>query len=133
MFLNYRKYRSLGTPTRLTFQARLLHNQEGDNAEKGGFPKRAVFERSRRQLFWAYGSMFASFWLWSNRAWKVSLGGMPRLRYLGILVSDTFKTCPFYGYAKREAHNINWSPHDNAKAAPFTGATLRTIMVALCR
>ena len=40
------KYRinSLGTPPRLTFQARLLHNQEGANAEK------AVFERSRREL-----------------------------------------------------------------------------------
>ena len=35
---------SLGTPPRLTFQARLLHNQEGANA------KRAVFERSRREL-----------------------------------------------------------------------------------
>ena len=26
--------------------------------------------------------MFASSWLWSNRAWKVSLGGVPGLRYL---------------------------------------------------
>ena len=29
----------LGTPPRLTFQARLLHNREGANAEKGGFRK----------------------------------------------------------------------------------------------
>ena len=44
----YRKYRSLGTPPRRTFQARLLHNQEGANAEKGGFRKissRAFFRR----------------------------------------------------------------------------------------
>ena len=33
------KYRSLGTPPRLTFQARLLHNQEGANAGKGGSRK----------------------------------------------------------------------------------------------
>ena len=38
--MNKHKYRSLGTPPRLTFQARLLHNQEGaNNAEKGGFRK----------------------------------------------------------------------------------------------
>ena len=36
---------SLGTAPRLTFQARLLHNQEGVP-----MPKRAVFERSRREL-----------------------------------------------------------------------------------
>ena len=35
----YRKDQSLGTLPRLTFQARLLHNQEGANAEKGGFQK----------------------------------------------------------------------------------------------
>ena len=28
--------------------------------------------------------MFTSSWLWSNRAWKVSLGCVPRLRYLRI-------------------------------------------------
>ena len=39
-----RKHRSLGTPPRLTFQARLLHNQEGSIAEKGDF------ERFRREL-----------------------------------------------------------------------------------
>ena len=47
----YRKYRSLGTPPRLTFQVRLLHNQEGANAEKGGFRKissRAFFRRIGR-------------------------------------------------------------------------------------
>ena len=47
----YRKHRSLGTPPRLTFQARLLHNQEGANAEKGGFRKissRAFFRRIGR-------------------------------------------------------------------------------------
>ena len=47
----YRKYRSLGTPPRLTFQARLLHNQEGANVEKGGFRKissRAFFRRIGR-------------------------------------------------------------------------------------
>ena len=47
----YREYRSLGTPPRLTFQARLLHNQEGANAEKGGFRKissRAFFRRIGR-------------------------------------------------------------------------------------
>ena len=46
----YRKDRSLGTPPRLTFQARLL-NQEGANAEKGGFRKissRAFFRRIGR-------------------------------------------------------------------------------------
>ena len=31
--LYYRKYRSLGTPPRLTFQVRLLHNQEDVNTE----------------------------------------------------------------------------------------------------
>ena len=30
----YRKYRSLGTPPRLTFQARLLHNQEDVNTDR---------------------------------------------------------------------------------------------------
>ena len=40
----YRKYRSLGTPPTLTSQARLLHNQEGANAE------RTVIETSRREL-----------------------------------------------------------------------------------
>ena len=47
--VKYRKYRSLGTPPRLTFQTRLLHNQEGVNAEKGGFRKilsRAFFRRT---------------------------------------------------------------------------------------
>ena len=47
----YRKYRSLGTHPRLIFQARLLHNQEGANAEKGGFRKissRAFFRRIGR-------------------------------------------------------------------------------------
>ena len=46
-----RKYRSLGTPPRPTFQARLLHNQEGINAERGGFRKvasRAFFRRTGR-------------------------------------------------------------------------------------
>ena len=33
----YRKYRSLGTPPRLAFRAQFLHNQEGANAEIGGF------------------------------------------------------------------------------------------------
>ena len=49
--LDYRKCRSLGTPPRVTFQARLLHNQEGANAEKGGFRKtssRAFFRRIGR-------------------------------------------------------------------------------------
>ena len=48
-----RKYRSLGTTPRLTFQARLLHNQEDANAEKGGFRKissRAFFRRIGRCL-----------------------------------------------------------------------------------
>ena len=47
----YRKHRSLGTPPRLTFQARLLHNREGANAEEGGFRKissRALFRRTGR-------------------------------------------------------------------------------------
>ena len=50
---------SLGTPpintintiNRLTFQARLLHNQEGANAEKDGYRKissRAFFRRTGR-------------------------------------------------------------------------------------
>ena len=30
----YRKYRSLGTTPRLTFQARLLHNQEDVNTDR---------------------------------------------------------------------------------------------------
>ena len=30
----YRKYQSLGTPPRLTFQARLLHNQEDVNTDR---------------------------------------------------------------------------------------------------
>ena len=48
---DYRKYRSLDTPRRLTFQARLLHNQEGPNVEKGGFRKissRAFFRHIGR-------------------------------------------------------------------------------------
>ena len=47
----YLKYRSLGTPPRLTFKARLLHNQEGANVEMGGFRKissRAFFRRTGR-------------------------------------------------------------------------------------
>ena len=47
----YLKYRSLGTPPRLTFQARLLHNQENANAEKSGFRKissKAFFKRIGR-------------------------------------------------------------------------------------
>ena len=32
--MGYRKYRSLGTPRRLTFQTRLLHNQEGVNTDR---------------------------------------------------------------------------------------------------
>ena len=35
----YRKYRSLGTPPRLTFQARLLHNQEDVNTERNVYGK----------------------------------------------------------------------------------------------
>ena len=38
-FIKSRLYWSRGTPPTLTFQARLLHNEEGDNAEKGGFQK----------------------------------------------------------------------------------------------
>ena len=40
-------------------------------------PKRAVFERSRRRelsLDISVGVHIS--WLWSNRAWKVSLGGV---------------------------------------------------------
>ena len=33
--------------------------------------------------------MFTSSWLWSNRARKVSLGGVPRLRYLRYLSLET--------------------------------------------
>ena len=33
------EYRSLGAPPRLAFQARIFHNPEGVNAEKGGFRK----------------------------------------------------------------------------------------------
>ena len=47
----YRKYQSLDTPPRLTSQARLLHNLEGTNAEKGGSRKissRAFFRRIGR-------------------------------------------------------------------------------------
>ena len=32
--MQYRKYPSLGTPLRLTFQARLLHNQEDVNTDR---------------------------------------------------------------------------------------------------
>ena len=39
--LDYVKYRSLGTTSGLTFQARVLHSQEDTSAEKG------VFERCR--------------------------------------------------------------------------------------
>ena len=35
----YRKYRSLGTPPKLTFQARLLNNQKRADGEKGSFRK----------------------------------------------------------------------------------------------
>ena len=54
----YRRYRSLGTHPRLTFQAQLLHNQEGVNAEKGGFRKissRAFFGRTGRCYSSWYG------------------------------------------------------------------------------
>ena len=40
-----RKYRSFGTPPRLTLQARLLHNKRVPR------PKRAVFEGSRGELY----------------------------------------------------------------------------------
>ena len=43
-YVVYRKYRSLGTTPRLTFQARLLHNQEGPMST------RVVFGRSRQEL-----------------------------------------------------------------------------------
>ena len=43
-FYNYRKYRSLGTPPRLTFQARLLHNQEDVNTDR--YVKRQLSTRS---------------------------------------------------------------------------------------
>ena len=50
-------------------------------------PKRAVFERSRRELSLdvSFGVCTCS-WLWSNRAWKVSPWGVPRLRYIRTTV-----------------------------------------------
>ena len=36
--------------------------------------------------------MFASSWLWSNRAWKVSLGGVSRLRYLRYTATLPYTT-----------------------------------------
>ena len=36
--------------------------------------------------------MFASSWLWSNRAWKVSLGGVPGLRYLPYTTTLPYTT-----------------------------------------
>ena len=53
--------------------------------------KRAVFERSRRELSLDV-SVGIHIILWSNRAWKVSLGGVPRLRYLRDLVRNIKKT-----------------------------------------
>ena len=84
---------SLGTPpintiNRLTFQARLLHNQEGANADKGGFRK-----ISSRAFFKTYRSVvFTSSWLWSNRAWKVNLliGGVPRLSIVSTYTLNVY-------------------------------------------
>ena len=73
----YRKYRSLGTPPRLTSPARLLHNPRGYQRRKGRFSKDLV-----DSFLQTYRSVFTSSWWWSNRAWKVSLAGVPRLRYL---------------------------------------------------
>ena len=38
--------------------------------------------------------MFTSSWLWSNRAWKVSLRGVPRLGYLRYCISNTTPPTP---------------------------------------
>ena len=78
-FYYYRKYRSLGPPPRLTFQARLLHNQEDVNTDRCVQSKLSTrsFENRPFRHRHSLGS-------WSNRAWKVSLGGVPRLRYLTV-------------------------------------------------
>ena len=84
---NYRNCRSLRTPPRLTFQARLLHNQEGANAEKGGFRKissRAFFRRIGRCSH-PLG--------YSNRARKVSLGGCAETP---ILTVETVQAIALY-------------------------------------
>ena len=85
----------------------LFHNQEDVNTERYLVRlKKVLDEIFRKPPF----SALAPSWLWSNRAWKVSLGGVPRhrcLRYLAVVIPE------------------------NA-AAPVTTITLRT-MLALCQ
>ena len=52
--------------------------------------KKALDDIFRKPPF----SALAPSWLWSNRAWKVSIGGVPRLRYLRCFVPDMYPILP---------------------------------------
>ena len=73
-FPSYRKYRSLGTPPDSPGS---IAPQPRGCEHRPIRLKKALDEIFRKSPF----SALAPFWLWSNRTWKVSLGGVPRLRY----------------------------------------------------
>ena len=86
-------YQSLGTHPRLTFPGSIAPQPRGCEHRPIRL-KKALDEIFRKQPF----SALAPSWLWSNRAWKVSLGGVPRLQYLGysskgIRSSQFFYVC----------------------------------------
>ena len=69
--------------------------------------------------------MFTFSWLWSNRAWKVSLGGVPRLRCLRYLQS------PYTARCISTLRNEVWSSSTGTVFPLFRGSfvvvwTLRT-------
>ena len=64
-------------------------------------PKRAVFERSRRELSLDASVGVHILLLWSNRAWKVSLGGVPRLRNLRYYCVEILRDIKAVSYGVR--------------------------------
>ena len=70
-------YRSLGTPPRLSFPGSIAPQPRGCKHRPKRL-KKPLDEIFRKLPF----SALAPPWLGSNRAWKVSLGNVPRLRYL---------------------------------------------------
>ena len=62
--------------------------------------------------------MFTSSWLWSNRAWKVSLGGVPRLRYLRYTIYHTKRF--FAPHAKWRNVDRIAGKHGNTPYVPGT-------------
>ena len=61
--------------------------------------------------------MFASSWLWSNRAWKVSLGGVSRLRYLRY---TSINTLPYTTQTLRQALPSVITHHTSNKSCSKT-------------